>query len=94
MPQLVIDIPDAAFESVKERARAEGFGSAEIFISDLVVDAVRDDPDNYDHLFTPEVIAAIERGMRDADEGNLMTWDEVNAFLACKKAEWLSNPKS
>jgi hypothetical protein len=50
--------------------------------------------ENYDHLFTPEVLAAIDKGAQEARDGKGMTRDEVDAYLMAKRTEWLENHPS
>jgi len=47
--------------------------------------------DNFDHLFTPEVIAKIDAASAEADAGKLFTLDEVNERLDALRDEWLAS---
>jgi hypothetical protein len=89
MHEVVIQISDDAYANAVKRARQEGFGSTEIFLSDFIANNIAVDHD--DHLFTPDVIAAIDRGAQEVQEGKGMTREEVNAFLSAERAEWLVN---
>ena len=44
--------------------------------------------------FTPEVIAAIDKGAQEAREGKSMTRDQVTAYLAERRTEWLENHRA
>jgi hypothetical protein len=92
MRQVTISIPDEAYATAEKRAQEEGFGSAEMFLSDLVVSSVDSDDDDYQHLFTPEVIAELDAIASKIDAGGkLYTEDEVRASLAANREAWLKN---
>jgi hypothetical protein len=61
MQEVKIRITDDACVTAQERARLEGFGSTEVFLSDLVVNSMISEEDNYDHLFTSERLAITGR---------------------------------
>ena len=94
MHEITITIPDEAYATVNEHARRVGFAGTNDYLSDLVmsvVNNVSNDPDNYDRLFTPAVLAAIDKSARDIKDGKGMTSSQVDEYLASKRAEWLKN---
>jgi len=94
MHQVTISIPDQAYARVTKRAEEEGFDSTETFLSDLVVASV-DEEEDYQHLFTPDVIAeldAIASGIRNGEK--VYTSEEVAAHFAAKRDAWLKDHAS
>jgi hypothetical protein len=91
MHEVKIIVPDKAYLAAKRRARKEGFGSAEIFLSNLVVRTVTPNADRYVSLFTPEVIATIDKAAQEARDGKGLTPSELDAYLAAQRAQWLES---
>src|SRR5580700_248195 len=89
MHNVTISITDEAYITAEKRARQEGFGSTEVFLSDLLVSSITSDPENYDYLFTPEVIAEIDAAAAEARTGNNITLDEMRECLRAKRNVWL-----
>ena len=97
MHEVNINLPDEAYLMAQKRAQQEGFVSIEGFLSDVflfLVNTITSEPDNYDHLFTPNVLASIDKGAQEIIDGKSMTRSEVDAHLATKRAEWLANHQS
>lgn len=53
--------------------------------------AVQADPDNYDHIFTPELIAKLDAARVEARTGNNMTMEQVKETLKAKREASLAN---
>jgi hypothetical protein len=53
--------------------------------------AVQSDPDNFDHLFTPEKIAFIRAAEAEAETGNNLTMEQVKENLKVRRQAWLAN---
>lgn len=49
------------------------------------------DPNNYDHIFTPELIAKLEAAEDEARTGNNMTIEQVMEHFEIKRQAWHSN---
>ena len=95
MYQVTINIPDEAYITAIERAKQEGFGSTEVFLSDLLISSITPESDNQDHLFTPEVISELDRISAEIKAGaKTYTSEEVHAHLAQKRKAWLANHAS
>lgn len=76
------------YQKAKERAAAAGFGSVEAFVADLVADDLLD-ADNFDHLFTPAVVADLRRISTEADGGApTFTSEELRDYLRKVSANW------
>ena len=53
--------------------------------------AAQADSDNYDHIFTPDLIAKLEAAEAEARTGNNMTIEQVTAQFEAKRQAWLAN---
>ena len=91
MQEVKIRITDDAYVTAQERAKLEGFGSTEVFLSDLVVNSMIFDTDNYDHLFTPERIAIIDAAAAEALTGKGVTVEEIREIFKEKRRAWQEN---
>ena len=49
------------------------------------------DPDNYDHIFTPELIAKLEAEEEEARDGNNLTVEQVMDHFETKRQAWHAN---
>ncbi|MEO7715761.1 MAG: hypothetical protein ABIY70_06150 [Capsulimonas sp.] len=85
MHEVTISIPEEAYAAAVKRAQREGFGSAEVFLSNFVADSITSDPDNYDHLFTNEVIEQIDAAAVEARTGNNLTLEEMQRRFEAKR---------
>jgi|GEM_PF-5945790 len=52
------------------------------------MDAAKDD--DFEHLFTPERLAIIDRAIAEADAGQVLTLDEFERKLAEQRADWVA----
>jgi len=91
MQEVTISIPDEAYATATRRAEQEGFGSAETYLSDFIVSNIAGTPDNYDHLFTPAVIAELDAAVEEARSGNNISLDEVRRRFKMKRQVWDEN---
>lgn len=55
-----VQLTDSAYEQAKKHAVREGVASVNQFIEDILLNGLADETDDYDHLFTPQVIASLE----------------------------------
>jgi len=46
---------------------------------------------DFDHLFTPEVIAKLDAALVEAETEKLVTFEEVNQRLDALREEWLAS---
>jgi len=88
-----VQIPDPLFIEAQRAALANGMS-----LEEFVADAVQlhlPDPENFDHRFTPEVIAHLDRIAADIDSGG-KTYSplEVDEMLLATKKAWLANHQS
>ena len=87
MPQ--IDLTDQIYRQAQRRASEAGFTNVEEYIADIVSQDSADDADNFDHLFTPEVVRDLERISAAAKAGGrTYTSEEVREHLQRKSEQW------
>jgi hypothetical protein len=90
MPQIQLD--DQVFQAAQRRAADGGYSSVNEYIADVVVHDISDKADNYDHLFTPERLAELDRiSTAIKSGGKTYTIDEVREHFDSKRKEWLAN---
>ena len=53
--------------------------------------AVQSDPDNYDHIFTPQLMATLDAARAEARTGNNLTMEQVKENLKARRQAWLAN---
>ena len=84
-----IQISDQVYEQAKRRANEIGFGSVDEFINDCVVSGLAEQTENFDHLFTPEVIADLDRISASVKAGaKTYTQEEVDEHFRKKLEAW------
>jgi predicted transcriptional regulator len=89
-----IHLSDEVYKKAEAVAAAQGYSTVEEFVSKTIeIDAAEQDG-NFDHLFTPEVIAGIRRGMADLEAGSSSTLEEVERRFALKREAWLKDRAS
>jgi hypothetical protein len=49
------------------------------------------DPDNFDHLFTPEKISLLDAAAAEARTGNNLSLEQVQKEFKTKRQTWLEN---
>jgi hypothetical protein len=91
MRQVTISIPDDTYTDAIRRAQLEGFAVPETYMADLIVSQVAADSDNYDHVFTPEVIAELDQISAEIAAGaRTYALSELNDHLAANREAWLA----
>ena len=84
-----IQLNDQLFEEAKRRASEAGFGSVDDYVAEVVRHDLRDEAENFDHHFTPERLAHIDRAAAQIDAGQGLTSAQADAELANRRDEWL-----
>lgn len=79
-----IHLSDEAFVRAQQLAAATGASSVEDFVENLLKEESDLHSGNVDHLFTDEVLMAVDRGVADADAGRVYTVSEVRAHFVEK----------
>jgi hypothetical protein len=85
MPQVEID--DHVFKAAQRRASDGGYSSVDEYVADIV-DLLGDSGEeipNLDKLFTPRLIAEIDRAAAEVEAGNFHTADEVKEHFKRKR---------
>lgn len=71
-----IELPDQIYQEAHRRAGEAGFASVDAYIAD-VLEQDFIDPDDYQHLFTPERLAQIDKAAASIKAGNFYTAEQV-----------------
>ena len=83
-----IQLNDKLFKEAERRAREAGFGSVDEFIADRLENDFSGEEEDFDHLFTPEVIAHLDKISDDIQAGGkTYTMDEIDEHLEQKRQE-------
>ena len=89
-----VQITDEAFRKAEELARERGYASVEDLLASLVELEAAEDEGDYDHLFTPEILTDIRKGIAELDAGEGRTLEEVERRFAAKREAWLKRRAS
>ncbi len=90
-----VQLPDQLLPRSITLASEAGFASVEEYIADVVTQDVADDTENFDHLFTPQVVTELEQISAAAKAGGkTYTSEEVREHFRKKSDAWrASRPK-
>ncbi len=87
MPEVRLD--DQVFKVAQRRASEAGFASVEEYIADVVTQDVVDEAEDFDHLFTPQVVSELEQISAAAKAGGrTYTSEEVREHFQRKSDAW------
>jgi len=89
-----IQLNDQLFEEARRRADDAGFPSVDEYIAEVLQQGFADQAESFDHLFTPERLAHIDRAAAAMDAGRGLTMEQVEAELAQRRTEWLARNRS
>lgn len=90
MHQVQLQLSDQLYDEARRRAVNAGFKTVEEYASDVLTNDLQEDTQNYDHLFTPERIAHLDKVAAEVRAGGkTYTMDEVSAHLDEKRADWI-----
>jgi len=93
--RLEVTIPDLLFNQAQNVAAASGFDSMAAYVVDLITNDVKPQADeSYDHVFAPEVLAALDTAAAEGRAGKSYTRKQVDEFLAGNRTAWLENHPS
>ena len=87
-----IHLADEVYEQARRRAAEAGFASVDEFVADMVSHEAADFDDaepNIDHLFTPELLAIIDKAEAEVDGGHFFTSEQAKVEFARRRDEWL-----
>ena len=92
MPMHQVQLNEKLYKEAERRAREAGFASVDEFVADQLESDFSDEQENFDHLFTPEVIADLDRISAQVKAGGkTYTMQEVDEHFEKKRQEWLRN---
>jgi hypothetical protein len=89
MHEVHLQLPEQVYHEAQRRAVEAGFASVGEYIVDMVSEEVEQETENLDHLFTPDVIADLDR-IRAAVQAGAKTYtsEEVDEFFRQKSKAW------
>jgi hypothetical protein len=92
LPMHQVRLNDKLYKEAQRRAREAGFDSVDEFVADRLENDFSEEQENFDHLFTPEVIAHLDKiSERIKAGGKTYTMEEVDEHFEMKRQEWLRN---
>jgi len=88
MREITIRLTDADYTAAQKRAQGRG---VEAYVVEMLkADILAEDPDNFDHIFTPEYLEKLHAASAEARAGKTHTMEQVKAHLAAKREAWLA----
>ena len=93
MHQVQLELTDQLYDQAKRRAIEAGFKTVNEYLTGIVSDDLAADPENFDHVFTPERIAHIEAvraGIKAG--GKTYTQTEVREHFRKRWESWPEAP--
>jgi hypothetical protein len=89
-----VHLSEELFQQAERRAAQAGFPTVDDYIADVVQHDLSDAAAGFDHLFTPERLAHLDRAAAEMDAGQGLTVEQADAVLARRREEWLrQNPR-
>jgi hypothetical protein len=64
-----IRLDDRLYQDAERRASASGFATVDQYVADVLQHDLREETENFDHLFTPERLAQIDQAAAQIDAG-------------------------
>ena len=90
MPQ--IELNDQVFQAAERRAADRGYSNVAEYIAGVVVDDLSGADHDFDHVFTPERAAELERISADVKGGGkTYSMSEVHEHFEGRRRAWLEN---
>jgi len=89
-----VQLTDHLYSQAREAAAAAGFESVDLFVAEAVRGYLQIASEDEEAMFTPEVLAEIDKGVEDVIAGRTLSGEEVDARLAKHKAKWLEERAS
>jgi len=84
-----IQLNEQVYQEAQLCAAEAGFGSVDEYVADVLRHDLREETEDFDHLFSPERLAHIDRAAAEIDAGQGLTSEQVDAELAKRRDEWL-----
>ena len=89
MPMQQVQLTEELYQEARRRACEAGFTTVDEYVAEVVSHDLHDEPENLDHLFTPERLAHIDEAEAQIQAGNYLTSEQLDKELAKQRAEWL-----
>lgn len=84
-----IQLSDALYLRAQQRATAAGFQSVDDYVAEIVASDISACSENFDHLFTPELVAQLDHIQAEAQAGaSTFSPEDVNAHFRRKSEAW------
>ena len=88
-----VRLNEELYEVAQRRAAAAGFETVDDYIADVLTKGIDAANPGFEHLFTPQRLAQIDRAAAEIDAGHGMSPQQVEAELTRRRAAWLEqNP--
>lgn len=87
-----INLDDQLHQYAQRRAAESGCADAQAYVT-LMLQMEQQEGENFDHLFTPERLAEIDRAAAQVEAGEGITLDEFDLRLAEFKDQWQRQQK-
>lgn len=89
----IINIPDHLYQEAKRRATEAGYANVDEYLNEFISGGFKEE--NFDHLFTPERLAHLDRISAGIKAGEkTYTMDEVRAHFEKTEKTWPQQPES
>jgi len=89
-----VQLSDQLYKKARQAAEIAGYETVDLFVAEAVRGYLKLEADAEETLFTPEVLAEIDKGVEDVAAGRILSGKEVDASLADHKAKWLESRAS
>jgi hypothetical protein len=91
----LVQLSDQVFELAQRRAKLAGLASVDEYISSFLTESDAEDSGNFDHRFTPSVLAELDRVSETAKAGGkTFSSEEVDDYFRRKAETWRESPES
>jgi hypothetical protein len=80
-----IQLNDQLYLEAQRRAATAGFPSVDEYVADILHHELLEETENFDHLFTPERLAHIDRADAQIDAGHGITSEQVREHFRRKR---------
>jgi PHD/YefM family antitoxin component YafN of YafNO toxin-antitoxin module len=79
-----IQLNDQLYQEAQRRASAAGFATVDDYVADVLHHDLHEETENFDHLFTPERLAHVDRAAAQIDAGQGISAEQVREHFRRK----------
>lgn len=84
-----VQLSDQLYQQAQQRAAEAGFQSVDEYVAEIVESDVSASSENYDHIFTPEVLAELDQARAAVQAGGkTYSPEEVDEHFRQKSQAW------